>query len=124
MTPTSTGRFGNLTSLDSIQTVKIDSNVFLINGQRPDNSTPLQAPSGSISKLDLKSPPKARHEYEKGYQLLMKKDLEAAITHLTKSIAVRVSVKSPTEFSAKEVHIESRPKNHANPGRALSPDVR
>jgi VWFA-related protein len=86
--PTSTGRFGNLTSLDSIQTVKIDSNVFLINGQRPDYSTPLQAPSGSISKLDLKSPAKARREYEKGYQLLMKKDLEAAITHLTKSIAV------------------------------------
>ena len=86
--PTSTGRFGTLTSLDSIQTVKIDSNVFLINGQRPDNSTPLQAPSGSISKLDLKSPAKARREYEKGYQLLMKKDLEAAVTHLTKSIAV------------------------------------
>jgi Ca-activated chloride channel homolog len=86
--PTSTGRFGNLTSLDSIQTVKIDSNVFLINGQRPNNSTPLQAPSGSISKLDLKSPAKARREYEKGYQFLMKKDLEAAIAHLTKSIAV------------------------------------
>jgi VWFA-related protein len=86
--PTSTGRFGTLTSLDSIQTVKIDSNVFLINGQRPDNSSPLQAPSGSISKLDLKSPAKARHEYEKGYQFLMKKDLEAAITHLTKSLAV------------------------------------
>jgi Ca-activated chloride channel homolog len=86
--PTSTGRFGTLTSLDSIQTVKIDSNVFLINGQRPDNSSPLQAPSGSISKLDLKSPAKARREYEKGYVFLMKKDLEAAITHLTKSIAI------------------------------------
>jgi tetratricopeptide (TPR) repeat protein len=48
----------------------------------------LQAASGSISKLDLKSPAKARREYEKGHQLLMKKDLEAAITHLTKSIAV------------------------------------
>src|ERR1700686_1719580 len=86
--PTSSNRFGTLTSLDSIQTVRIDSNVFLINGQRPEASSPLQAPSGSISKLDLKSPAKARHEYEKGYQFLMKKDLEAAITHLTKSLAL------------------------------------
>jgi VWFA-related protein len=86
--PTSSNRFGTLTSLDSIQTVRIDSNVFLINGQRPEASSPLQAPSGSISKLDLKSPAKARHEYEKGYQFLMKKDLEAAITHLTKSLAI------------------------------------
>jgi len=86
--PTSSNRFGTLTSLDSIQTVRIDSNVFLINGQRPEASSPLQAPSGSISKLDLRSPAKARHEYEKGYQFLMKKDLEAAITHLTKSIGI------------------------------------
>jgi Ca-activated chloride channel homolog len=86
--PGSNNRFGSLTSLDSIQTTRIDSNLFLINGQNSDANTPLQAPSGSISKLDLKSPAKARREYEKGYQLLMKKDLEAAIAHLTKSIEV------------------------------------
>jgi Ca-activated chloride channel homolog len=82
-------RFGSLATLDSIQTTKIDSNVFLINSQGSAGSaTPLQAPSGSVSKLDLKSPGKARREYEKGYQLLMKRDLPAAITHLTKSLTL------------------------------------
>src|SRR5215468_905160 len=84
-----TNRFGTLASLDSIQTTRIDSNVFLINSQGGANSgTPLQAPSGSVSKLDLKSPGKARREYEKGYQLLMKKDLQAAIEHLTRSVEI------------------------------------
>ena len=84
-----TNRFGSLATLDSIQTTRIDSNVFLINTQGGAGAaTPLQTPSGSVSKLDLKSPGKARHEYEKGYQLLMKKDWPAAITHLTKSLAV------------------------------------
>jgi hypothetical protein len=84
-----TNRFGNLASLDSIQTTRIDSNVFLINTQGGAGAaTPLRTPSGSVSKLDLKSPGKARREYEKGYQLLMKKDLPAAIAHLTKSLAV------------------------------------
>lgn len=38
--------------------------------------------TASISKLDLKAPAKARREYEKGYQLLMRKDLQGAIRHL------------------------------------------
>jgi tetratricopeptide (TPR) repeat protein len=84
-----TNRFGSLATLDSIQTTRIDSNVFLINSQSAAGAaTPLRTPSGSVSKLDLKSPGKARREYEKGYQLLMKEDLPAAITHLTKSLAV------------------------------------
>ena len=73
-TPASTNQFGTMPVLDSIQATRMDSNLFLINSQNSGTSTPLQAPSGSISKLDLKSPPKARREYEKGYQLLMKKD--------------------------------------------------
>src|ERR1700675_1980096 len=43
---------------------------------------------------------------------------------LTKLSAVRVFAKSPAAFNANEVHNESRPKNHANPGRALPPEVR
>jgi Ca-activated chloride channel family protein len=86
--PGTNNHFGGLTSLDNIQTTRIDSNLFLINGQNSDANTPLQTPSGSISKLDRKAPAGARHEYEKGYQLLMKKDLEAAIAHLAKSIEV------------------------------------
>ena len=41
--------------------------------------------SSSVSKLDIKAPWKARHEYEKGYQLLMHKDYQDAIGHLAKS---------------------------------------
>jgi Ca-activated chloride channel family protein len=86
--PTSGGKFGGgLTSLDSVAAEQFDSHAFLINSQNP-NTTPLQAPSGSVSKLDLKSPSKARREYEKGYQFLMRKDLEAAVEHLAKSIAI------------------------------------
>jgi VWFA-related protein len=86
--PNSSDRFGTATSLNAMQTTRMDGNIFLINSQNPSSSTPLQAPSGSISKLDLKAPKKARHEYEKGYQLLMKKDLDPAIEHLAKSIAI------------------------------------
>lgn len=88
-TPSGTNKFaGSMTSLDSIQTVHMDSNIFLVNTQTPGNSSPLETASGSVSKLDLKSPGNARREYEKGYQLLMRKDLRAAIEHLTKSTAI------------------------------------
>jgi Ca-activated chloride channel family protein len=50
--------------------------------------SPLEGPSGSVSKLDLKAPGKARREYEKGYQLLMKKDYKAAIEHLAIAVSV------------------------------------
>jgi Ca-activated chloride channel homolog len=88
-TPSASGKFGgSMTSLDSIQTVGIDSNIFLINTQSAAHGSPLQTPSGSISALDLKSPAKARSEYEKGYKLLMRKDLQAAIGHLSKSVTI------------------------------------
>ncbi|HEY1923751.1 MAG TPA: hypothetical protein VGG58_00780, partial [Candidatus Acidoferrum sp.] len=74
--------------MDSIGSARMDGNLFLINSQSPGTSSQLQAPSGSISKLDLKAPAKARHEYEKGFQLLMKKDPQGAIAHLTKSIEI------------------------------------
>src|SRR5204863_470938 len=40
------------------------------------------------------------------------------------SSAVRVVAKSPSASSASAVQNESRPKNHANPGRWLVPEVR
>ena len=55
---------------------------FTINGQNA-NGTPLETPSGSLSKLDLKAPGKAQREYDKGYQLLMRKDAAGAIAHLS-----------------------------------------
>jgi VWFA-related protein len=48
----------------------------------------LESPTGSLSKLDLKAPWKARREYEKGYQLLMRKDFQSAVEHLTTATSV------------------------------------
>jgi Ca-activated chloride channel family protein len=50
--------------------------------------SPLEGPSGSVSKLDLKAPGKARREFEKGYQLLMKKDYKGAVEHLGVAVTV------------------------------------
>jgi len=47
----------------------------------------LEGPSSSASKLDFKSPGKAEREYQRGYQLLQKNDLDGAVQHLTKAIA-------------------------------------
>src|SRR5579872_1456983 len=72
-------------ALDTLQAGIIDQNLWLINGQ---NRSPLQTPNGSLSKLDLKAPGKARREYEKGYQLLMKKDYQGAAEHLTTATSI------------------------------------
>lgn len=42
--------------------------------------------SSTISKLDLKAPLRARREYEKGFQLLQRKEYQEAIAHLSKAI--------------------------------------
>ena len=49
------------------------------------NRDPGENASSSISQLDLKAPWKARREYEKGFQALLRKDYQEAITHLVKS---------------------------------------
>jgi Ca-activated chloride channel homolog len=72
-------------SLTLVQETLMDQSLWLINSQ---NRSPLESPNGSISKLDLKAPGKARREYEKGYQLLMKKDLPAAVEHLTAATSI------------------------------------
>ena len=86
--PQSSDRFNTAAGLGAIGAARMDGNLFLINSQGPNATSQLQAPSGSVSKLDLKGPAKAQHEYAKGYQLLMKNDAPGAIEHLTKSIEI------------------------------------
>jgi Ca-activated chloride channel family protein len=57
-------------------------------GNAPQSRSPLQGPSGSVSRLDLKAPEKARREYAKGYEKLTRKDLRGAVEHLTSAISV------------------------------------
>jgi VWFA-related protein len=71
--------------MTSMQGMSMDSNLWLINGQ---NRSPLENPNASLSKLDLKAPGKARHEYDKGYQLLQRKDAQAAVDHLTAATSI------------------------------------
>jgi Ca-activated chloride channel family protein len=76
---------GTANSINLVQSTVMDSNLWLINSQ---NRSPLENPSGSVSKLDLKAPGKARREYEKGYQLLLRKDLQGALQHLTTATSI------------------------------------
>ena len=75
----------NSASLSLVQVPLNDSNLWLINSA---NRSPLEGRTGSISKLDLKAPGKAQREFEKGYQLLMKKDYPSAVERLTNAISV------------------------------------
>ena len=66
-------------------TTHMEFDSFLIGSRNP-RSTEVQSVSGPASRLDLKSSWKARREYERGYQALLKKDLSGAVMHLKKSI--------------------------------------
>jgi len=85
--PGTTDRFGNMQSLDQIQLTQMNFDIFLVNSRDP-HLTNVQTPDDSISKLDLKAPGKARHEYQQGYLLLMRNNPQGAIDHLTKSLAI------------------------------------
>jgi len=74
-------------SIDAIQSAQLDFTIFTVNSQDP-GTTPLQGPGGALSKLDLKAPPKAQREYDKGFQLLLRKDAPGAVQHLGQAVAI------------------------------------
>lgn len=73
--------YNSAVELDQIQTGQMSFDIFTVNSANGNGST-VQSLSASVSKLDLKAPGKAQREYEKGYQLLMRKDWQGAIAHL------------------------------------------
>ncbi|HLM83163.1 MAG TPA: VWA domain-containing protein [Terriglobales bacterium] len=77
-----TSSVGGLTSLISRE--QFTNDLWAISGPH----SPLESPSGSLSALDLKAPGKARREFEKGYQFLMRKDHQGAVQHLTIATAI------------------------------------
>ena len=85
--PTSSGGLGNTPTLNAMQTAQVDFNIFLVNSRDP-HRPQVESPSDSVSELDLRAPRKARREYQKGYQLLMGKNLPGAVEHLTRAIAL------------------------------------
>ncbi len=85
--PGTSDGFGNLQTFDEPQLTQLNFNIFLVNSRDP-HLTNVQTPDDSVSRLDLKAPGKARHEYEQGYRLLMQNDAQGAAGHLTRSIAI------------------------------------
>ena len=83
--PSPGGGIRTINTIALVQSTVMDGNLWRINTQ---NLSPLESPTGSISKLDLKAPGKARRAFEKGYQLLMRKDLPGAVEHLTTAISI------------------------------------
>jgi Ca-activated chloride channel homolog len=81
------GKFGGSMGIDPLEAGRMSFDIFTINSQNG-NRTPLQSPGGSVSKFDLKAPGKAKKEYEKGYQLLQRKDLQGAVEHLSNAVRI------------------------------------
>ena len=79
--------FNSAIALDAIHTGEMEFTLMTINSQNPDMTT-LQSRSNSVSKLDLKAPGKAKKEYDEGYRLLMRKDLQAALAHLSSAVTI------------------------------------
>jgi Ca-activated chloride channel homolog len=73
------------TSNRQLQPIDMNQNLWLLNTQ---DRGSLESPNDSRSKLDLKAPGKARHEYEKGYQFLLRKDHRDALAHLTTATSI------------------------------------
>ena len=55
---------------------------------RQSKDSPVVAPFGLVSALDLKAPGKARSEYAKGYASLMRKDYDGAVVHLANAVSI------------------------------------
>ena len=75
-----------MSPLDAIQRGQLDMSMLLVASRNP-HTTEVQSPDSSLSRLDLKAPGKAQHEYAKGYRLLMRNNLENAVEHLSRAIA-------------------------------------
>lgn len=50
--------------------------------------SPLENPNISVSQLDLKAPGKARKEYDQGFKLLLRKQYQDAVTHLSLALSI------------------------------------
>ncbi len=78
---------GTPVGIGTLSSEQMTNDLWWLNGQQSGGS-PLSSPMGSVSALDLKAPGKARKEFAKGYQLLMRKDYSGAVASLTAAIAI------------------------------------
>jgi Ca-activated chloride channel homolog len=86
---------GEVTSLGGVQKAKLDSTIFQF---YTSHTSAIQDAANSVSRLDLAAPKNARKEYEKGYLHLMRKELQAAIDHLTRATSIYPSFVAAHQF--------------------------
>src|SRR5438552_3022526 len=77
---------GGPVGLGFISSEQMTNNLYAMTTNAQHSS--MESPSASVSKLDLKASWKARREYERGYQLLMRNDFAGAVEHLLRSISM------------------------------------
>jgi Ca-activated chloride channel homolog len=62
--------------------------LWMVNHDAQKRHEALESASASVSKLDVKAPGSARREYDKGLQLLMRKNFSAAVERLAKATSI------------------------------------
>jgi VWFA-related protein len=83
----------------------------------------LEAPSDSVSVLDLKAPGAARHEYDKGLQFVAQNKFGSAVEHLTTAIAIYPSfVAAHNALGLAYMHLGQNDQAHKEFTQALSLD--
>jgi Ca-activated chloride channel homolog len=81
------GGLGLPEQLGLISSAEMTNDLWAITGAQTNRSL-LDTPVGSVSKLDLKAPYRAKRAYDKGYAQLARKDLHGAVENLTSAIKI------------------------------------
>jgi Ca-activated chloride channel homolog len=88
-------------------------------------TNPLQDHDSSLSKLDLKAPRKARRAFDKGYQLLMRKDRQGAVAQFITAISIYPSyVSAHNALGTAYFGLGQNDQAHAEFSQAISLDDR
>lgn len=71
--------------LNPVQSLILDHTLGRFAGK---NCSRLESPGSLVTTLDVKAPRKAQREYDKGYQLLMRRNLPGAVQHLAAATSI------------------------------------
>jgi Ca-activated chloride channel family protein len=97
--------------------------MWMLRGEGDTWHRQLEAPSDSVSVLDLKAPGAARREYDKGLQFVAQNKFDSAVEHLTKAIAIYPSfVAAHNALGLAYMHLGQNDQAHKEFTQALSLD--
>jgi Ca-activated chloride channel family protein len=81
------GTMGGSVGLDLISSEQMTNNLFGMTTNMHAHDQ-YQLPDASLSSLDLQASARARREFDAGYRLVLKKDFQNALPHLTKATEI------------------------------------